>query len=60
MIEGPRVIGFHDTARALDGPPSFRVRRSSSTLLLTPVSSTGGGLLFVGPGIETMRSFDVW
>src|SRR6266849_10287524 len=45
MIEGPRVIGFHDTARVLDRPPGFRARRSSSTLLLTPVGSTGGGLL---------------
>jgi hypothetical protein len=60
MIEGPSRIGFHDAARVLDGPPGFRGRRSSSTLLLTPVGSTGGGLLFVGPGIETMRSFDAW
>ena len=50
MIEGPRVIGFQDAARVLDGPPGFRARRSSSTPLLTPV---GGGLLLGPPGIET-------
>jgi hypothetical protein len=49
----------------LDGPPGFRARRSLSTLLLTPVGSTGGGLLLwalaLNPcvGLMTGRSLHV-
>jgi len=60
MIEGPHVIGFHDATRVLDGPPGFRARRSSSTLLLTPVGSTGGGLLLVAPALKATLWFDGW
>ncbi len=60
MIEGPSRNGFYDAARVLDGPPGFRARRSSSTLLPTPVGSTGGGLLLWALALNPCVGFDVW
>jgi len=60
MIEGPGVIGFQDAARVLDGPLGFRARRSSSTPLLTPVGSTGGGLLLGPRALKHTLWFDGW
>jgi len=52
MIEGPRVIGFHDAARSLMGHRALGLAARRPPCY-SPLPAQPAGVCFWGPGIET-------
>jgi len=53
MIEGPRVVGFHDAARSLMGATGLWGSPLVVHLVTRPCRLNRRGFCFWGPGIET-------